>query len=163
AMDQWTVRLPRATDFFIRKTRGKATSAIPDENGENIEIGHFSGLVAERDAMNQAVVESPDNAERLEAATMLIQTGKAKRAIPILQELLTQSREDSSESNKARWALLGLPDAERDAVIQAMLDSPDDARRIAGANLLIDLGKPGRTILVLQEIAARAIPANRQR
>ena len=51
-----------------------------------------------------------------------------------------------------------MPDAERDAMLGAMLESPDDRERLAAAEWLVQLGKPERAIPVLNELAGRGDP-----
>jgi hypothetical protein len=71
---------------------------------------------------------------------------------PTLRGMLTS--DDVWRRIWARQALirLGMPDRERDAMIEAMLTSPEDAERIEGDRVLIQLDKPERAIPVLREI-----------
>ncbi len=59
----------------------------------------------ERDAMIKAMVESSQNAERLEGARLLVQLGRSEQAVPILREIATRgSNEDRSQADELlKW------------------------------------------------------------
>jgi hypothetical protein len=65
----------------------------------------------------------------------------------------------------ARQALcqLGIPEDERDAMIMAMVKSPQSAERLEGSRMLIHLGRPQQAVPVLQEIADRGSKEDRAR
>jgi hypothetical protein len=59
----------------------------------------------ERDKMIAAMVESSQNAERLEGARLLVQLGRSEQAGPVLREIARRgSKEDSAEADELlKW------------------------------------------------------------
>jgi HEAT repeat protein len=82
---------------------------------------------------------------------------------PALRVMTTS--EQFSECFSARQALiqLGIPDRERDEVIDAMLKSSHDAERLEGAFHLLELGRSEQAAPILREIAIRGSKADRAR
>jgi HEAT repeat protein len=82
---------------------------------------------------------------------------------PALRVMTTS--EQFSECFSARRALiqLGIPDRERDEVIDAMLKSSHDEERLEGAFHLLELGRSEQAAPILREIATRGSKVDRAR
>jgi HEAT repeat protein len=82
---------------------------------------------------------------------------------PTLRVMTTS--EQFSERFSARRALiqLGIPDRERDELIDAMLKSSHDEERLEGAFHLLELGRSEQAAPILREIATRGSKVDRAR
>ncbi len=94
----------------------------------------------------------------------LLQGGTIPKDLePRLREMM--GSENPWERIQARQAMIriGIPDGERQAIIQAMLDSPNPAERLAVAQTLLELGKPTMAIAALKDAAVKGDPGTRER
>ena len=82
---------------------------------------------------------------------------------PTLRVMITS--DNVWERMLARQALmqLGVPDHERDEMIEVMLKSSAEPERLEGATLLAETGRSEQAILVLREIATRGSKEHRSR